>query len=83
MTSVERLRQLENAYGNAEDPGALFVAQVQDIIRAYAMALDLCDACKAKFHDPLEAPPGRPAPPGIARPWMPAVRRAQHRTEGR
>lgn len=48
-----RLHEIEKKYGNPDDPMALAIAQMQEIQRQNAVRLGVCDACLAKFPDPL------------------------------
>ena len=48
-----RLLEVEEKYEDQEDPMRLFIAQVQEIVRKHAIEAGVCDACLAKFPDPL------------------------------
>jgi hypothetical protein len=48
-----RLERIGEKYEDPEDPTKLFLAQAQEVMRQHAIKVGVCDACLAKFPDPL------------------------------
>ena len=54
-----RMRRIEEMYADPDDPIVLANAQIQEVMRRYAVELGVCGDCLAKFPDPLadDSPP--------------------------
>lgn len=52
-TDMLRLERIDEKCADPENPMALFLAQMQEVVRQHAIEAGVCDDCLAKFPDPL------------------------------